>query len=160
MYGFTWVEAFLLGATVCSTDAAAVFAVLRTSRIELSKRVAATLELESGLNDPVAVILTVALTALEKGTNPSGWRRALEIGLELVGGGVGGILSGLGGRWLLRRARPAAAGLLPVLTISIAFFAYGAITMLHGSGFLAVYMAGVVIGNGALPYRSGLLRVH
>jgi cell volume regulation protein A len=67
---------------------------------------------------------------------------------------------GLGGRWLLRRARPAAAGLLPVLTIALAFIAYGATTLLHGSGFLATYIAGLVLGNGALPYRSGLARVH
>jgi len=158
--GFSWAEAFLFGAIVSSTDAAAVFSVLRTSRIELSKRVAATLELESGLNDPVAVILTVALTAVQTGTHPSPGHMALEIAVELLVGGVGGVAIGLGGRWLLRRARPAAAGLLPVLTIALAFIAYGLTTVMHGSGFLATYVAGLVIGNGALPYRSGLARVH
>jgi cell volume regulation protein A len=158
--GFSWVEAFLLGAVVSSTDAAAVFSVLRTSRIELSKRVAATLELESGLNDPVAVILTVALTAAQAGQRSSGWRLALEVVVELAVGGLGGVAIGAGGRWLLGRVRPAAAGLLPVLTIAIAFIAFGATTLAHGSGFLATYAAGLVIGDGALPYRSGLLRVH
>jgi cell volume regulation protein A len=160
LLGFSWTEGFLFGAIVSSTDAAAVFSVLRTSRIELSKRVSATLELESGLNDPVAVILTVALTAVQTGTHPSAWRMALEIAIELVVGSAGGVAFGFAGRWLLRRARPAAAGLLPVLTIAIAFIAYGATTLVNGSGFLATYVAGVIIGNGALPYRSGLLRVH
>ena len=158
--GFGWIEAFLFGAIVSSTDAAAVFSVLRTSRIELSKRVAATLELESGLNDPVAVILTVALTSLQTGAHPTAWHMAWEIATDLVIGTAGGLGVGLVGRWLLRRARPAAAGLLPVLTIALAFVAYGLTTVAHGSGFLATYVAGVVIGNGALPYRSGLLRVH
>ncbi|MGZ3429302.1 MAG: potassium/proton antiporter [Polyangia bacterium] len=160
LLGFSWTEAFLLGAIVSSTDAAAVFSVLRTSRIELSKRVAATLELESGLNDPVAVILTVALTAAQAGQRSSGWMLALEMLVELTVGAVGGVAIGLGGRWLLRRVRPAAAGLLPVLTVALAFVAFGATTLAHGSGFLAAYVAGLVIGDGALPYRSGLLRVH
>jgi cell volume regulation protein A len=157
---FGWNEALLLGAIVSSTDAAAVFSVLRSSRIELSKRVSATLELESGLNDPVAVILTVALTASQAGHSASGARLAVDIVVQLVVGGAGGVATGLAGRFLLRRARPAAAGLLPVLTIALAFVAYGATTLVHGSGFLATYVAALVLGNGPLPYRSGLLRVH
>jgi potassium/hydrogen antiporter len=160
LFGLGWLEAFLLGAIVSSTDAAAVFSVLRTSRIELSKRVEATLELESGLNDPVAVILTVALTSALAGQHHSGLALAAEVTLELGVGVLGGAAVGLGGRWLLGRARPAAAGLFPVLTISLAFFAFGATTLAHGSGFLATYVAGLIIGNGVMPYRSGLLRVH
>jgi cell volume regulation protein A len=158
--GFSWVAAFLLGAVVSSTDAAQVFAVLRASRIELSRRVATTLELESGLNDPVAVMLTVALTAAQSGRHLSGGHMALDMAIQLVVGALGGLVIGSGGRWLLRRARPAAAGLLPVLTIALAFLAFGATTLARGSGFLATYVAGLIIGNGPLPYRSGLLRVH
>jgi cell volume regulation protein A len=160
LFGVGWLEAFLLGAIVSSTDAAAVFAVLRTSRVALPKRVEATLELESGLNDPVAVILTVALTAALAGERQSGLALVGEVVLELAVGAIGGGAVGLGGRWLLARARPAAAGLFPVLTIALAFVAFGATTLAHGSGFLATYVAGLLIGNGALPYRSGLLRVH
>ncbi len=160
LFGVGWLEAFLLGAIVSSTDAAAVFSVLRTSRIALSKRVESTLELESGLNDPVAVILTVALTAALAGHRESGLTLATEIVLELGLGAFGGVAVGLGGRWLLGRARPAAAGLFPVLTIALAFVAFGATTVVHGSGFLATYVAGLIIGDGHLPYRSGLLRVH
>src|SRR6266542_3434223 len=82
--GFGWTAAFLLGAIVSSTDAAAVFSVLRGSRIELNKRVATTLELESGLNDPVAVILTLALTAMQAGKAAAGWGLLVELLLELV----------------------------------------------------------------------------
>ena len=80
--------------------------------------------------------------------------------LELAVGALGGAVVGLGGRWLLGRARPAAAGLFPVLTIALAFVAFGATTLAHGSRLLATYVAGLIIGNGAMPYRSGLLRVH
>jgi cell volume regulation protein A len=71
-----------------------------------------------------------------------------------------GVLFGIGGRWLLHRARPSAAGLLPVASIALALAIYGATTLVHGSGFLATYTAGVVLGNGDLPYRTGILRVH
>ena len=158
--GFSWSEALLLGAVVSSTDAAAVFSVLRSSGVAVGERVAATLELESGLNDPVAVILTIALTAAEEGRVASGARLALDIGLELVVGCAGGLVVGYAGRWLVQRARPAATGLLPVLTIALAFVAFGATTLVHGSGFLATYVAGLVIGSGELPSRSALLRVH
>lgn len=158
--GFSWSEALLLGAVVSSTDAAAVFSVLRSSGVAVGERVAATLELESGLNDPVAVILTIALTAAEEGRVASGARLALHIGIELVVGCAGGLVVGFAGRWLVQRARPAATGLLPVLTIALAFVAFGATTLVHGSGFLATYVAGLVIGSGELPSRSALLRVH
>ncbi len=160
LLGFGWPAAFLLGAIVSSTDAAAVFSVLRTSRIALSRRVATTLELESGLNDPVAVILTIALTAWQAGRPTTGGALAAKIVVQLAIGLFGGVGIGLGGRWLLARARPAAAGLLPVFTIALAFTAFGATTLAHGSGFLATYAAGVVLGNGRMPYRTGILRVH
>jgi cell volume regulation protein A len=75
-------------------------------------------------------------------------------------GGAFGLGIGWAGRALLRRTRVAAAGLYPVITLSLALVAFGAPTLLHGSGFLSVYVAGVLIGNGALPFRSGILRVH
>ncbi len=160
LLGFAWAEALLLGAVVSSTDASAVFAVLRSSGAAVGERVAATLELESGLNDPVAVILTVALTAAEEGHVASGARLALDIAIELVVGAAGGLVVGYVGRWLVARARPTATGLLPVLTVALAFVAFGATTILHGSGFLATYLAGLIIGSGELPNRSALLRVH
>ncbi|HEX6838065.1 MAG TPA: cation:proton antiporter, partial [Polyangia bacterium] len=78
----------------------------------------------------------------------------------LAVGCAGGLVVGYAGRWLVARARPAAAGLLPVLTIALAFIAFGASALAHGSGFLATYVAGLVIGSGELPNRKALLGVH
>lgn len=161
LLGFAWPAALLLGAVVSSTDAAAVFAVLRGSGISLRRRVGATLELESGLNDPVAVILTVATTEhLLRPDAPLGWGLALGVAREVVLGGAVGAALGWAGSWTLARVRLPAGGLYPVLTLALACLAFGAATLLHGSGFLAVYVAAVWLGNGPLPFRPGLLRVH
>lgn len=160
LLGMPWLEAFLLGAIVSSTDAAAVFSVLRGAGVQLKRRVGVTLELESGLNDPVAVILTVALAGALAGAKPLGASLLLESLVQVLVGGAFGAAIGLAGRALLRRTRVAAAGLYPVITLAFALVAFGAPTLLHGSGFLAVYVAGVLIGNGPLPFRSGILRVH
>jgi cell volume regulation protein A len=138
-----------------------VFSVLRGSGLQLKRRVGTTLELESGLNDPVAVILTTALTAnlLHPG-ELSAWRIVLEVLLQLAIGGALGVGIGLGGRWILRRYPLPTGGLYPALTLAFALLAYGVTTLVHGSGFLAVYLAGMVLGNGPLPYHNGLLRVH
>jgi cell volume regulation protein A len=146
---------------VSSTDAASVFAVLRGSGLQLKRRIGTTLELESGLNDPVAVILTVALSAnLVSAAEVDPARLALEIGRELGLGAVLGVGIGLGGRELLRRNPLPSGGLYPALTLALALLAYGVTTLLHGSGFLAVYLAGMILGNAPLPYHAGLLRVH
>jgi cell volume regulation protein A len=160
-WGLDWPQALVLGAVVSSTDAASVFAVLRGSGLQLKRRVGTTLELESGLNDPVAVILTVALSAnLVSGSGVEPARIALEVGRELVIGAALGGGIGLGGRELLRRNPLPSGGLYPALTLALALLAYGVTTLLHGSGFLAVYLAGMILGNAPLPYHAGLLRVH
>ena len=152
--------ALLFGAAVSSTDAAAVFSVLRGGGIELRHRVGMVLELESGLNDPMAVILVLAFTQLALGQQPPGWQVAGGALLQLAVGAGAGALIGLGGRWLVVRAHLPAAGLYPVLTLALALLAFGLPTLLLGSGFLAVYVAGLVLGNGPLPYLSSLRRVH
>ena len=159
--GFTWPLALLLGAVVSSTDAAAVFSVLKTSGISLKRRVGSTLEVESGFNDPMAVLLTIAMTAalLSPGGLSLG-RLALDVVRELTVGAAAGVAIGRGGRALLGRVRLAAGGLYPALTLGLACLAFGVTTRLHGSGFLAVYVAAVLIGDGPLPFRPGLLRVH
>jgi len=159
--GFPWPHALLLGAIVSSTDAAAVFSVLRGSGISLKRRVGTTLEVESGINDPMAVILTVALTQnLLTPDAALGWRLALDAAVEMAVGAGLGLLIGFAGRALLARIRLPAGGLYPVLTLAFACLAFGVPALIHGSGFLAVYVAALVLGNGVLPYRAGLLRVH
>lgn len=160
LLGLPWPHALLLGAIVSSTDAAAVFSVLRGSNLALPRRLGATLEMESGLNDPLAVVLTLAFTgSLLEGHAP---------GLGLLGGALLQLLIGLAagcgigfaGRWILPKLRLPAGGLYAVFSLALAFLAFGVPTLLAGSGFLAVYVAGIVLGNGPLPYRSSVLRVN
>lgn len=159
--GFTWPIALLIGAVVSSTDAAAVFSVLRGSGIHLKRRVGLTLEAESGINDPMAVILTTVLTRnlVSPGSMP-GWTLPLIIAQEIVIGCAAGVAIGYGGRWLFARARLAAGGLYAVLMLALALLAFGVPTLLHGSGFLSVYIAALILGSGDLPYRAGVLRVN
>ena len=159
-FGLPWREAFLLGAVVSSTDAAAVFSILRGSGLSLKKRVGTTLELESGLNDPMAVILTLALTASYLQPGSLGPSLILSVLFQLAIGAVAGLLFGLLGKHLLRQVRVFAGGLFPILSVSLAFIAFALPTIIGGSGFLAVYLAGIVLGNARVPARSGLLRVH
>jgi cell volume regulation protein A len=161
LWGLGWPQALLLGAVVSSTDAAAVFAVLRGSGLQLKRRVGVTLEVESGINDPVAVILTTTLTAnLLRPGELTGLAVGFEIVVQLVMGAVVGAGVGYGGRDLLRRLQLPTGGLYPAMTLALALLAYGVATLVHGSGFLSVYLAGLILGNGPLPYRAGLLRVH
>ena len=159
--GLGWGGALLLGAVVSSTDAAAVFAVLRGSGLQLKRRVGVTLEVESGINDPVAFILTTVLTQnlLTPGA-AAGSAIPVEVVLQIVVGAAVGAAVGYGGRYLLCRLSLRAGGLYPVMTLSLGLLAFGVATLVHGSGFLAVYLAGLLLGNGPLPYRTGLLRVH
>lgn len=161
LLGMPWPVALVLGAVASSTDAAAVFSVLRGGGIQLRRRLGVTLELESGLNDPMAVILTTVLVSnlVAPGTL-SWWRVPLDVLRELSLGAVAGLAIGYAGRALLSRMQLAAGGLYPALTLALAALAFGLPTLIGGSGFLAVYIAAVIIGNGHLPYRSGLLRVH
>lgn len=160
-FGLSWPEALLLGAVVSSTDAASVFAVLRGSGLSLKRRVGVTLELESGLNDPVAVILTTALShnLLHPG-GIEGWRLGVDVITQLALGATVGWAIGTAGRQLLGRLRLVSGGLYPAFTLSLALLAFGVATLVHASGFLSVYLAGLILGNGPLPYRAALLRVH
>jgi cell volume regulation protein A len=161
LLGLGWAPAMLLGAVVSSTDAAAVFSVLRSSNTSIDHRLGATLEVESGFNDPVAVILTTVLTENLLATGSiSAIGVVLEVVQHMVVGLVAGLAVGYGARRALTRYRLPASGLYPVLTLGAALLAFAIPTLLHGSGFLGVYVAAVVLGSGRLPYRASLLRVH
>jgi cell volume regulation protein A len=161
LLGLGWMTALLLGAIVSSTDAAAVFSALRGSGVQLNRRVGATLELESGLNDPMAVILTLTLTTQIIGAEAFDLPVFLgEVAMQLAIGVAAGLAVGWLGSQLLGRIRVPAAGLYPALTLAVALLAFGLPTLFMGSGFLAVYVAALMLGNRRLPYRSGILRVH
>ncbi|MGB0515013.1 MAG: potassium/proton antiporter, partial [Wenzhouxiangellaceae bacterium] len=160
-FGLDWAEALLVGAIVSSTDAAAVFSSLRGSNVQLRRRVGATLELESGLNDPMAVILTITLTAVLLEPDAFGWTSLLlDIAIQLAVGLGAGLAIGWLGQQMLARIRVPAAGLYPAMTLALALLAFGLPTLFLGSGFLAVYVAALMLGNRRLPYRAGILRVH
>jgi cell volume regulation protein A len=149
-----WRLALLYGAVLSSTDAAAVFATLRVLR--LPPRLVATLEAESGMNDAPVVLLVVLLSAPAEMTHPW-WRDLLMVSYELAAGAAIGLAVGAAGRWLLRHAALPSAGLYPIAAVGLTYLAYAAGAVAHASGFLAVYAAGVVLGNARLPHRQAIL---
>jgi cell volume regulation protein A len=146
--------AALMGAVVASTDAAAVFSVLR--RVPLRRNIGATLEAESGLNDPPVIILVTVLAsnAWEDHDVVTGIG---EFFLEVLVGVVVGLVVGKLGTLLLNRSALPTAGLYPLATIALSLASFGAAALLHGSGFLAVFLTGIVLGNSALPHRRATL---
>ncbi|MEU7902407.1 potassium/proton antiporter [Actinoplanes sp. NPDC049118] len=152
--GLDWRLSLLYGAVLSSTDAAAVFATLRVLR--LPPRLVATLEAESGMND-APVVLLVLLLSVAGGPSHPWWYELLLVGYELAAGTAIGLTVGVVGRWLLRHAALPAAGLYPIAAVALTFLAYAAGAAAHASGFLAVYVAGVVLGNSRLPHRRAIL---
>lgn len=156
--GIDWAPALLLGALVAPTDAAAVAAVLRTSKVAVPDRVIAVLEVESGLNDPMAVFLTLLL--IEAISQPADLSLMHGVGFflrEMLGGAV---LGGLVG-WLLAtlmRAQHLEASLLPVAMLAGAWAMFGGAQLLGTSGFLAVYVAGIIVGDHAGVRHASLER--
>jgi cell volume regulation protein A len=150
----TWPVAFLVGAVLTSTDAAAVFSVLR--RVALPRRLNGVLEAESGFNDAPVVILVVALSdqAAHPGSSHPWWTLLLLAVVELsVGAAVGGLVGWLGG-WGLRKLAVPSSGLFSLAVIALTVVAYGGAAVLHSSGFLATYIAALVLGNSRLPHRT------
>ncbi|MFF5292409.1 potassium/proton antiporter [Paractinoplanes globisporus] len=152
--GLNWRLALLYGAVLSSTDAAAVFATVR--RLRLPPRLVATLEAESGLNDAPVVLLVVLLSATEVVAHPW-WYEVMIVAYELAAGAAIGFVVGAAGRWTLRHAALPSAGLYPIAAVGLTVLAYAAGAVAHASGFLAVYVAGVVLGNGRLPHRRAIL---
>jgi cell volume regulation protein A len=150
---FGWGYALLLGAVISSTDAAAVFATLR--RLPLPRRMAAALEAESGLNDaPVILLVAVLSDHLTGGETYAWWLTTLVVIGELVGGAVVGLAIGWGGVQLLRRLALPLSGFYPLATLALCVLAFSSASLLHTSGFVAVYLCGLVLGNAALPHRA------
>jgi cell volume regulation protein A len=155
LLGLEWSLALLVGAVLSSTDAAAVFSVLR--QVPLPGRLVGLLEAESGFNDAPVVIAVVTLTSVAGGHHPHGWwLLAVEAALELAVGAVLGLAIGRLGSWMLARVALPASGLYPIAVLGLAFAAYGAASRLHGSGFLATYLCALVLGNVRLPHGAAV----
>jgi potassium/hydrogen antiporter len=158
--GLPLVYGMLLGSIVASTDAAAVFATLRHQGLHLGERLGATLEVESGSNDPMAVFLTIALIEVILGRLDFGAGMLGSFALQMGVGAIVGLGVGRLGVLLINRINLDAAGLYPVLAGTIGIFTFGAAATLGGSGFLAVYLAGLVIGNADIVFRRGIFIFH
>ncbi len=155
LLGLSWQIAILLGTVLAATDAAAVFSVMR--RMRLSERLRTLLEAEAGFNDAPVVVLVSVISSGTWGSVPA-WQIPLLVLVELVGGAVVGVAVGYGSRWLLRRLALPAVGLYPIAALALIAFAYGAATVVHVSGFMAVYIAAVLIGSTArLPHKRSIV---
>jgi potassium/hydrogen antiporter len=146
LLGFDWVESLLVGAVVASTDAAAVFLLIHAHGLRLRPRVSATLEIESGTNDPFAIFLTIALVEMLLASHQPWYAVLDELAIQAVGGVVIGLLGGRGIVVGLNRLE-LPQGLHAPLVVTGALVVFGVAQALHASGFLAVYLAGLIVGN-------------
>ncbi len=158
--GINWVDGLLLGAIISSTDAAAVFSILKSSNLKLKGNLQPLLELESGSNDPMAVLLTTTVVNILK----TGDISFLDLGITLVAQLVIGIIGGYGfGRlmnWIINNIKVDAQGLYPVISLGQVLLTYSVITLLQGNGFLGVYVAGIILGNSNFSYKQTILDFH
>ena len=149
--GFSWLESLLLGAAVASTDAAAVFFLLRAGNINLRDRVRSTLEIESGTNDPIAIFLTITLVEMiARGADPAAEVLIVDLVVGFVVSMGLGAAVGLAGGFAIARLVEKLdldQGLLPIFVLTLSLLVFAGAGAIGGSGFLAVYLAGLVAGN-------------
>lgn len=157
---FSFLEGLLLGSIISATDAASVFSVLGARNLHLKGRLLPLLELESGSNDPMAVFLTIGLTNLLTNPHEPVFALILLFVQEMAVGAICGLLLGGGAILLISRLNLDEEGLYPVLTIALVLFTYGLTAALGGSGFLAVYLAGLLLGNSTVQRVDRLTRFH
>lgn len=159
-FHFSWPEGLLLGAIVCSTDAAAVFTVLRTKGVNLKGNIRPLLELESGSNDPMAVLLTVGILQFITTQSSLSTELIPKFFLQMLIGGAGGYLTGKAGIFLINHIKLEFDGLYPVVTLALILLSFGLTQALGGNGFLAVYIAGLVLGSVDFIHKKSLVLFH
>jgi cell volume regulation protein A len=157
LFDFSWTIAGILGAALAPTDPAVMFSVL--GQREIRGRAGTILEGESGVNDPVAIALLIGMIELAQDTDASFWVVVEEFSIEMTVGLAAGVLGAVAMRPLLRFSLPN-PGLYPLRTLAAAGVIYGAASALHGSGFLAVFVAGVALGDADVPLRDSIERFH
>jgi len=156
---FTIIEGMLLGAIVASTDAAAVFSILRSKNTGLKHNLRPTLELESGSNDPMAYFLVLTFIMLITDPEKSSWSIIPFFLRQFIVGAVLGLATGYFGKLVINRIRLDYEGLYPVLVIALMFFAFACSDFAGGNGFLAVYIAAVYLGNQDLIHKKTIIKV-
>jgi potassium/hydrogen antiporter len=159
LFGFSWLSALLLGTALAPTDPAVVFSVL--GKREVAGRSGVIIEGESGVNDPVGIALmaSLLLVAGTGGSHPFGSAVA-EFAMQMVVGGGVGLLLGLGLLRLVQRVPLPSEALYPLRTLAAAGLIYGVATLAHGSGFFAVFVAGIMMGDARAPYKNEIRRMH
>ncbi len=158
--GLDWQSGLLLGAIVSSTDAAAVFSVMRERGVNLKHNLEPLIELESGSNDPIAVFLTLGLVGLSTTPGASLLSLLPSFALQMALGAGGGWLFGRLTVVAVNRVRLQQEGLYVVFTLALTLLTYAAVTLAGGNGFLAVYIAGIIVGNRNLVHKRSILRFH
>jgi cell volume regulation protein A len=157
LFDFSWTIAGILGAALAPTDPAVMFSVL--GQREIRGRAGTILEGESGVNDPVAIALLIGMIELARDADASFWVVVEEFSIEMTVGLAAGVLGAVAMRPLLRFSL-SNPGLYPLRTLAAAGVIYGAASALHGSGFLAVFVAGVALGDADVPLRDSIERFH
>jgi potassium/hydrogen antiporter len=157
---FTLLEGLLLGSIVSATDAAAVFSILRTKNIALKGSLRHVLELESGSNDPMAYILTISLTYLVSHGDASVPVLIWQFAKQMVIGGLAGILLGKFMVIVINKIKLDTEGLYPVLIMALIFFTFSSTHIIGGNGFLAVYLAAMVLGSSNFLHKKSIIRFY
>src|SRR6266536_2507356 len=152
LLGFSWTTSGLIGAAIAPTDPAVMFSVL--GRREVSGRTGTILEAESGANDPVGIALMIGMIEFATSDDGTMWTVVREFALEMSVGLAVGVAGAYGLLFTLRRLSLPAAGLYPLRTLAAAGVIYGGASSLHGSGFLAVFVAGIIVGDERAPYME------
>jgi cell volume regulation protein A len=158
---FSLLEGLLIGSIVSSTDAAAVFSILKSKNLRLKNNLAPTLELESGSNDAMAYLLMVFFTSIIKNPDKVNFWSIIPFFFEeMIIGSIIGVFIGRSMLFIINRVRLNYDALYSALTLSMTLFAYSAANLLHGNGFLAVYISGIIVGNKNFMYKKEILRFY
>lgn len=152
----SWLEGLLVGAVISSTDAASVFSILRSKRLNLRHGTASLLEVESGSNDPCAWMLTTVLLGMMRGDvgAPEMFR---TMAAQILFGAAAGVMVAIAARWLMRQARFDTAGYDAVLVFAVALLSYAGAAAVGGNGYLSAYVTGVILGNSGVPGKRALV---
>ena len=153
---FDLLESMLIGAVISSTDAASVFSILRSKRLNLKDNTASLLEVESGSNDPCSYMLTVIILAI-MGGDFSGGQLAYMVFAQVVYGIVLGVVIAKIGTWCLTKFKFATAGFDTIFVFSLPLVAYAASSLLGGNGYLSTYILGIILGNQSIPNKKSLV---
>tara|TARA_R110001592_G_scaffold237306_11_gene496397 strand:+ start:71761 stop:73230 length:1470 start_codon:yes stop_codon:yes gene_type:complete len=156
---FTIFESMLLGSIVSSTDAAAVFSILRGKNLALKKNIRPTLELESGSNDPMAYVLTISFLTLVVNQDQEILSIVLSFFQQMILGALAGLVFGFVSKWIVNRIKLDFEGLYPVLLIALMFITFSFTDFIGGNGFLAIYISSVYLGNQNLIHKKTIMRM-